>query len=278
MSHVLDDQKITEFQTLIMNYYQLSGRHHLPWRLPEPDGSFNPYKIMVSEIMLQQTQVARVITKYQQFLSAFPSVEELAVKPLAEVLQVWLGLGYNRRAKYLHQSAQAITTIHNGVFPQTVEQLVTLPGIGANTAGAIAAYSFNQPVVFIETNIRTVYLHHFFKDQPLISDKEIRPYIQVTLDTTNPRQWYWALMDYGTFLKSTINNPNRLSKHYSRQSVFKGSKRQVRGEVLRYLARQPGTLKELQTYIADERLVAVVAELESEGLINHIAGHYALGK
>ena len=165
--------RLKDFQQTVWEYYDQSGRHSLSWRLPEPDGRFNPYKIMVSEVMLQQTQVSRVIVKYQQFLELFPTVTDLARAELGQVLTAWQGLGYNRRAKFLWQAAQMVEAEFAGVFPQDQKELTRLPGIGINTAGAIMAYAYDQPVSFIETNIRTVFIHHFFHDQQAVPDQLI---------------------------------------------------------------------------------------------------------
>lgn len=261
-------------KTTVWEYYRQHGRHDLPWRQPEAGGGFDPYKIMVSEIVLQQTQVNRVIAKYHEFLENFPSLNVLAHTELGNVIRAWSGLGYNRRAKFLHQSAQAIAA--GGDFPSSVEGLVALPGIGPNTAGAILAYSFNQPVVFIETNIRTVFLHHCFADADGVPDKAILELVEQSLDTTRPREWYWALMDYGSHLKQTSGNANRRSASYSRQSKFEGSRRQVRGQVLRALQEEPRTLNALSSVISDSRLPAVMDELVQEGLVRHDVGLFSL--
>jgi A/G-specific adenine glycosylase len=264
------------FQTTIWEYYRTYGRHDLPWRQPEPDGSFSPYKIMVSEIMLQQTQVPRVIPKYIAFLEQFPTVQALAIAPLADVLTAWSGLGYNRRAKFLWQSAHMVTDRYQGIFPKTHKELVALPGIGPNTAGAILAYAYDTPMVFIETNIRTVFIHHFFADQQAVSDAALLSIIEDSLPPTNTREWYWALMDYGTHLKQTVGNVSRASSSYSRQSAFHGSRRQVRGQVLRLLTDRPRSLNELSDLISDERLPAVLQDLAREKLIQQDAAVYRL--
>jgi len=260
--------ELTSFQNIIWDYYRQHGRHDMPWRIPELDGSFDPYKIMVSEIMLQQTQVTRVIPKYLTFIHQFPTSVSLAAARLGDVLTAWSGLGYNRRAKFLHQAAQAIQTEFDGVFPHSLDSLMRLPGVGKNTAGAIIAYAFNQPLVFVETNIRTVYIHHFFHDQMGISDTEIIKLIDATLDRQQPRIFYWALMDYGAYLKQAVGNLNKLSKAYTKQSTFQGSLRQIRGQVIRLLTSQPHTRASLAAQITDERLPTVLADLTREGLIS----------
>ena len=255
------------FVETVWEYYAHHARGDLPWRQPEPDGSFNPYKIVVSEIMLQQTQVARVIPKYQAFLDQFPDVKSLALASLGDVLRLWQGLGYNRRAKYLWQTAQKIEQEYDGIFPQHQEELITLPGIGPNTGAAIRCYAFSQSQPFIETNIRTVYIHHFFADMSDVDDKQIWPVIQETWDDEHSREWGWALMDYGSYLKSVAGNASRQSKHYVKQAVFAGSKRQLRGWVLRELMIAPRSYNWMFEQNPDERLLPVVDELESEGLI-----------
>lgn len=255
------------FQQTVLSYYKAHGRHDMPWRQPKTNGNFDPYKILVSEAMLQQTQVSRVIPKFEEFIREFPTVQALASRPLGDVLIAWNGLGYNRRAKFLWQAAQRIVSEHKESVPVNELELVRLPGVGKNTAGAILAYAFNVPSVFIETNIRTVYIYHFFYDVQSVDDKIISEKLMQTLDHTNPRQFYWALMDYGSYLKQTVGNLNKLSKSYATQSRFQGSLRQIRGAVIRQLTSSPLTLAKLRTTIADDRLDAVVDTLVKEGLI-----------
>lgn len=256
----------TEFNETIEQFYSDHGRHDLLWRQPEPDGSFDPYKILVSEVMLQQTQVRRVTPKFHEFLMKFPTVNELADAPLAEVLKAWSGLGYNRRAKFLWRAAQMIAEEFNGNFPHEVEDLMKLPGVGRNTAGAVRVYAFNEPAIFIETNIRTVFIHHFFHDSIDVPDAAIIDLLRATL-SGNPREFYWALMDYGSFLKQTVGNANKFSRSYVKQSKFEGSKRQIRGQVLRLLATKSMNLEQLRTKINDPRLASVVEDLVNEMLI-----------
>lgn len=248
----------------------------MPWRLPTSDGTFNPYKIMVSELMLQQTQVPRVIPKYHEFVAKFPDAPSLAKASLGEVLKAWSGLGYNRRAKFLWQAAQHIVDGLDGKFPRTSEGLVVLPGVGKNTAGAIMAYAYNAPVVFIETNIRTVFIHHFFSGQTDVADKDIATKVAETLMANNAREWYWALMDYGTYIKQTVGNVSRVSKTYKKQSAFHGSKRQIRGLFIRELAKGPKTETMLLELAADDRAVTVLQELAAEHMIMYQNGEYKL--
>lgn len=264
MIRLLLMQPIEVFQEEVWDFYAKHGRSDLPWRQPEPSGKFNPYKIMVSEIMLQQTQVKRVIPKYEAFLSVFPTVAALAETTFPRVLEQWNGLGYNRRAKFLLEAARIINTSQT---PQTPEAFAQLPGIGPNTAAAICVYSYNQPYIFIETNIRSVFIHHFFEDREDVADKEILPLVESTLDKETPRAWYWALMDYGSHLKNTIVNPSRRSKHHTMQSRFEGSRRQLRAQVLRSLLRQSASYSKLQAEFNDDRLRSVLDELNKENLI-----------
>jgi A/G-specific adenine glycosylase len=218
---------VHRFRQHLCRFYQEQGRR-LPWR-----ETSDPYHILVSEIMLQQTQVERVALKYAPFLQAFPDVASLAAASLREIMVKWQGLGYNRRALALHRLAQRLVAEFQGHLPADVATLRTLPGIGPATAGALAAFAFHQPVVFIETNIRRVFLHCFFGGHSGIRDQKILPLVAATLDRHRPRSWYYALMDYGAWLKRTALNPNRRSAHYQRQSAFAGSDRQIRGLILK---------------------------------------------
>ncbi|HNS65921.1 MAG TPA: A/G-specific adenine glycosylase, partial [Candidatus Woesebacteria bacterium] len=187
-------QEIESFQRYITIWYQKYGRHTLPWRL-----TTDPYAILVSELMLQQTQVSRVIPKYKVFLKRFPNLKSLKSSSLADVLIFWQGLGYNRRAKYLWQLAKTTQ-----ILPSSQVELEKLPGIGPYTASAICAFAFNQPTPMIETNIRSVFLYHFFPDQKNVSDRDLVPLVSSAVDQSNPRRWYWALMDYGSYLKTIL--------------------------------------------------------------------------
>lgn len=264
------------FAATVWDYYHEHGRHDLPWRQAAADGGFDPYHIMVSELMLQQTQVARVIPKYQAFLEQFPTVKSLAAAPLGDVLRTWSGLGYNRRAKFLHQAAQRLVHDYQGKVPQQPAELLKLSGIGPGTVGAILVYAYNQPVAFVETNIRTVFIHHFFSGQAAVTDQDILKLVNETLDREQPRAWYWALMDYGSYLKQLVGNLSRQSAGYARQSAFAGSRRQLRGQILRLLGTRPYSLAELRAVLSDPRLVAVIDELLNEQLIRHLDDAYYL--
>ena len=263
-------QKIETFKKTI-KLFAKNGLRDLPWRR-----TLNPYHIAVSEIMLQQTQVPRVIEKYKEFLKKFPSIKALATSPLASVLSLWSGLGYNRRAQYLHKMAKTIMQKHAGKFPTTIEALEHLPGIGPYTARAIAAFAYNTPSVFIETNIRTVFIHHFFADKEIISDAELIPIISATLDRKNPRQWYWLLMDYGTHLKASGIRTHRRSKQYIKQSTFKGSRRQLRGKILKLLLEKPNTLAGIQKQIEHADTESILEDLVFEGFVTKSKKTYTI--
>ena len=263
---------IEDFLISLRRFYEESGRHDMLWRQPESDGSLDPYKILVSELMLQQTQVVRVAPKFVAFTERFPTVQAMAAASLGDVLGLWSGLGYNRRAKFLWQAAVAITTDFDGHFPRTPADLQKLPGVGPNTAGAIMAYAYNQPVIYLETNIRTVLIHHFFQNELAIPDKTLRAVLkqivwQLELSEMSPREFYWAMMDYGAYLKQTVGNLNRASSSFVKQSTFHGSRRQVRGQVIRLLTERKYTIDELVKTLSDERAVSVIDDLVSEGLL-----------
>jgi A/G-specific adenine glycosylase len=221
------------FRRHLYRFFHDQGRQ-LPWR-----ATSDPYHILVSEIMLQQTQVERVVRKYEPFLKAFPDVWSLARADLRDIMAAWQGLGYNRRALALQRIARRLTADFDGRLPAEVDTLRTFPGIGEATAGALAAFAYNQPVVFIETNIRRVFIHCFFPGRSGVRDREILPLVDQTLDRVQPRTWYYALMDYGTMLKRAAPNPNRRSAHHQRQAPFADSDRQIRGLILKALLGSP---------------------------------------
>ncbi|MCF6150552.1 MAG: A/G-specific adenine glycosylase [Candidatus Kuenenia sp.] len=261
---VLTKAKTKTFQQEIYRFFREHGRN-LPWRK-----THNPYHILVSEIMLQQTQVQRVLGRYEKFLKIFPDFSSLALAPLRMILEEWQGMGYNRRAIALKNIAQKVIDEYGGILPCSVEALTTFPGIGTATASAIAAFAFHKPTVFIETNIRRVFIHRFFNDHTNIKDSEILPLVGKTLDSSNPREWYYALMDYGVMLKNICENPNRKSAHYKKQSPFQGSNRQMRGMILKALTlRQPVSEEEIvqQLQLYPEKLKNNLNQLLKEGFI-----------
>lgn len=266
MRLVKSPTKITSFQKIVWDYYRKNKRS-FPWR-----ETIDPYAIMVSEIMLQQTQAERVVPKFTAFMQKFPTPEVLAKASLTDVLSMWQGLGYNRRALFLKRSAEEVVSKHSGKIPNTLESLTALPGIGPYTAGAILAFAFNEPTIFIETNIRTVFIHHFFKNsRTKISDEKLLPHITQSLDKKRPRDWYSALMDYGAHLKSILPNPSRKSTGHTKQSKFKGSHRELRGQILKYvLTHKKATLSALQKNIIHQKSLDIhklAHTLIAEGLL-----------
>jgi A/G-specific adenine glycosylase len=284
---------IRAFRRFISRFYASRGRD-LPWR-----STTDPYRILVSEFMLQQTQVGRVLAKYPEFLRRFPDIGSLARAPRREVLLAWQGLGYNRRALALHETVGRIAVEFHGKVPLDRAVLNSFPGIGAATAGAIVVFSANRPEVFIETNIRRVFIHLFFPDRERVSDREILPILERTVPPENPREFYYALMDYGSALgkglwdptgsalgkglwdptgslpKKRAQNPNHRSTSYSRQSRFQGSDRQVRGIILRRLLELEDVgAEELRGLISVEtdRLERILRGLERDGFIERTGG------
>jgi len=271
-----------QFNAIIKRHYRARGRHGLLWRKTR-----DPYAILVSEIMLQQTQVARVEGFYAKFLARFPDFKALAEADTVAVLKAWQGLGYNRRALALKKLAEAVMSEYGGKLPCNRAALEKLPGIGKGTSGSIMAFAFNKPAIFIETNIRRVFIHFFFpRARKAVTDAAIERYIERTIDRKHPREWYWALMDYGATMATgavpgsgarTPVNPNRKSAHYKKQSAFKGSDREVRGKILRYLLAQSvlkkgnpafrlGNIKKAIN-ITDKRLNIILSRLVKEGFI-----------
>ena len=256
--------KIAPFQSFIWGFYKTFGRS-FTWRNTD-----NPYHVVVSEIMLQQTQTHRVTQKYEQFTDEFPHFESLAQASLRDVLSLWQGLGYNRRAQYLQKTAQKVVHEYNGQLPDNPAELETFPGIGKYTAGSICAFAFNKPTVFVETNIRTVYIYSFLPKAHTVSDNELLPLVAATVDHNNPREWYYALMDYGAWLKKKHVNPTRKSSHYTRQSKFEGSDRQIRGRIIKILIEQNFMMENQLVNILDKDkdcVVKILQQLDSEGLI-----------
>ncbi len=253
-----------EFRDRIYLFYR-ANRRDLPWRETR-----EPYRILVSEFMLQQTQVARVLEKYDGFITRFPDFTALHTAPVEELLREWQGLGYNRRALALKRTASLIMTGWSGILPDDEEALLSFPGIGKATAAAIRAFAFGKPSVLLETNIRRVFIHCFFHDRPVVTDEEILPLVEETLDRENPRDWYYALMDYGAYLGRTKENPNRRSRQYKKQSPFEGSVRQVRGKILALLVKHGTlTIEELcrETGLSPDRVDPVLSALAKEGFI-----------
>jgi A/G-specific adenine glycosylase len=264
---------IREFRSIVLDHYRTRGRE-LIWRR-----TTDPYCILVSEIMLQQTRVERVAQKFPVFIAAFPDFESLAGATLADVLAVWQGMGYNRRAISLQKCAQRVIADYGGMLPADAEILATFPGIGRATASSICAFAFNQPVVFIETNIRRVFIHFFFLNCESVTDAQILPLVKQALYQKDPRTWYNALMDLGTDLKKTVPNPNRRSRHYTRQSAFEGSDRKIRGIILKILLTGPA--QEIEELIQNaggerDRVLRIIGALKKEGFLKTTGNGFAI--
>ncbi len=257
-----------QFHKKIYTYAESANRK-LPWRK-----TTDPYKILVSEIMLQQTQAERVIPKYNNFIKQFPTFKKLSTAPLSELLAAWQGLGYNRRALSLQKTALEVVRKYKGKLPSDPTLLKELPGIGPATAASIVVYAFNLPFVFVETNVRTVFIHCFFADRTDVTDAELLPLVTKMMDKNNPRRWYNALMDYGVMLKKIHKNPSRASAHYTKQTTFKGSRRQVRGRIVKILTNKKSiTLAKLIHEVDDlpqatsEALNTLITQLAKEGFL-----------
>lgn len=235
----LDDDALSAFRARVLAYGQKLYRD-LPWRRTR-----DPYAIWISEVMLQQTQVSRVDGRWQRWLERFPSADALAAAQTADVLDEWQGMGYNRRALALLRAAQQVSAA-GGTMPCEVADLVALPGIGPATAAGIRAFAFDLPGVYLETNVRTVFLHELYPDAVQVPDRELIPLVEATcpVDASDPaddpRTWYYALLDYGAHLKRTVPNPSRRSRTHVRQSRFEGSHRQKRAMVVRSLLAHRG--------------------------------------
>jgi A/G-specific adenine glycosylase len=260
----LSQAQIKDFQETVWDHYRRHGRS-FPWRERK-----TPYRVLVSEIMLQQTQADRVVPYFERFVARFPDLTALSRARLATVLKLWQGLGYNRRAKLLHECARVVVREHGGRLPADEATLTTLPGVGPYTAAAVAAFAGNRPSVVIETNIRSVYIHHFCGDREDVTDAEIALLVAATLDRDNPREWYQALMDYGAWLKRQGVNPGRRSAHYVRQAPLKGSNREVRGAIIRELTKEKSLyLEELpvKTGLSPSRVKQALGQLLDERLV-----------
>jgi A/G-specific adenine glycosylase len=259
----LNDFQIQQFQKVV--YDNVPVLRKFPWRWEE-----DPYAVLVSEVMLQQTQTQRVLPKYISFLRQFPTFSALSEATLNEVLAAWSGLGYNRRAKSLHQIAKIVLEKYRGILPRDSKQLLALPGLGKYTVAALRVFAFGEREILIETNIRTVYSFHFFPDALTIADNTILPFIDQTVDEKSVRDWFYALMDYGVLLKQQCPTIGQKSSHYKKQSSFSGSDREARGRVIKLLTTtERSEFSQLVNYVnRDESTVKkVLAALQLEGFV-----------
>lgn len=249
----------------------------LPWR-----GIGDAYAVLVSEVMLQQTQVKRVCGRWERFLAKFPTPDALAAASVSDVVGEWQGLGYNRRALALKRAAEICSADFKGKLPRTAPELQALPGIGPATAAGVVAFAYDEPAVYLETNVRTVFLHELFPDREGVKDAEIIPFVKATCPQEDVRGWYYALLDLGAHLKATLANPSRRSAHHTRQSAFEGSRRQKRAEVVRIvLAAEEGiepaqAKRQLDAFerargrdgVDGDAFASIVADLCSEGFFS----------
>lgn len=266
---------VPRFRKLVREHAAAHGRHGLPWRRRR----VTPYAALVSEVMLQQTQVDRVVPYYRAFLKRLPTARALASAPLASVIKAWQGLGYNRRAKMLHEAAKVIAREHGGRVPRDVYALENLPGIGPYTARAVAAFAFNKNEVFIETNLRTAIIHHFYPTRSAVTDQELLTILVKALPKGRAREWYAALMDYGAFLKRSGVRVNSRSTTYTKQSTFKGSNREARGAILRELIKGPQSPQKLYALFDRDRREQVkeaLATLVRDGMLRRSGTTYRL--
>ena len=264
---------VPEFRKIIWAHYKKHGRHDLPWRK-----THDVYKILVSEVMLQQTQVERVIPFYTKFIKKFPTAKKLAAARLSAVLVAWQGLGYNRRAKMLRAAAASLSSGKLN-SPRSAEELEKLPGAGPYTARAVAAFAWNKDEVFIETNIRTAVIHHFFPKRKKVSDADIEKILTQALPKGRAREWYSALMDYGASLKKAGVSHNAKSAAYAKQSKFAGSLREARGAILRALAQGAASPARLVGLLGPGRraqMRTALRALYAEGLVGKNGGNYTL--
>ena len=267
---------ISKFQKLILNWHK-ENRRDMPWR-----NTKDPYKILVSEVMLQQTQVARVLPKYKEFLKEFPTLQTLTKASDKKLLKIWAGLGYWKRALSLKRTAQIVLKEHKGKFPKESSLLEKLPGIGPYTAGAVACFAFGNQDAFLDTNIRRVYLHSFFSKKDSVPDKEILKIAKKAVLKENPREWHYALLDYGSLVLKD-KKINKQSKHYAKQSKFTNSFRSFRAKVMHFLLEQPkqtASLHKIEKLLKETNspyeTKKILFDLKKDGLIKKKERSYSL--
>jgi A/G-specific adenine glycosylase len=264
------------FLQTILGFYEGHGRQFI-WR-----ETSDPYRILLSEVMLQQTQTSRVIPKYELFLSLWPTLKDLAGVALDELLYHWKGLGYNRRALNLRRSAIA-SREWDWNLPTKQTELLSLPGVGKATAAAIGAFSYRERTIYLETNIRRVLLHCFYPDQEGVKDKELELLLgRLVQLVEDPKAWYYALMDFGVLLKHLLPNANTRSAHYTKQAKFENSNRQIRGQLIHLLsdtgAKEQQQVTTLLSHFEEERVLYCLGQLEKEGFVEETEGTYRIAK
>ncbi len=255
----LSEKKIKEFQTKILKWYKVNKRD-FPWRK-----TTDPYHILISEIMLQQTQAQRVVGYYEKFIKRFPKLVDLAKAKNPGVLKIWSGLGFNNRAIRLKEIAKTIAIDLNGKFPQEQDELLKLKGIGDYTSAAILAFAFNKRVAVVDTNIRRVLIHELHLNQN-ISPKRLSEIALSIIPKSKSRIWHNALMDYGA-LAATVKQTQIKSK--SKQSPFKGSEREVRGKILKLLLEKRNVAKsDLTELIQHKNVYEIIEKMKEDGLLS----------
>ncbi len=268
-----------QFVSTVLSFFK-ENKRSFPWRKKTPSSRVSAYKILVSEIMLQQTRTDRVEQKFKEFLREFPTLFALADATPREVLVVWKGLGYNTRALSLLNASRTIQKEFGGRIPKDPKKLASLKGVGEYTAKAVSTFAYNEPHIFIETNIRSAFTHHFFKKSSAVPDSKLAPLMEkCLLVATNrkipPRDWYAALMDYGAHLKKSgvlINHKNCL---YKKQSPFQGSNREVRSKITTLLLKVASMdEKQLERKVNDPRTKKALTTLLKDGVIQKKNSHY----
>ncbi|NOZ80400.1 MAG: A/G-specific adenine glycosylase [DPANN group archaeon] len=260
-------KSIPAFRKQILSWYARHGRD-LPWRKTK-----DPYAILLSEVMLQQTQVERVIPYYLRWMRRFPDFLSLSRAAPKTVLSFWSGLGYNNRALRLLQLAKTVVKEHDGILPGDEAALRRLPGIGPYTAAAIMAFAHNKHVAVIDTNIRRVLIHELNLPEH-IGKAELEAIARKCIPKGRSRLWHNALMDYGAKEKTARKTGIR---SVSKQSRFEGSQRQVRGAIVRLLLEENSvSLRSLQTRFPREDLFLILAKMEREKMIRKKKRSYIL--
>lgn len=271
-----DAPSLSLFRSSILDFYAHHGRR-FAWR-----NTCDPYRILLSEVMLQQTQTSRVEPKYELFLSLWPDFSSLANAPLDELLFHWKGLGYNRRALNLRKSA-LLTEQWGWTIPPDEMAISRLPGVGKATTAALLAFSYQKKSLYLETNIRRVLLTCFYPEAEQVKDKELEKLLALLVaDVEDTKSWYYALMDYGVLLKALLPNANTRSAHYTKQSAFENSNRQIRGQLIHLLAdtgpKERHQIMDILSRFEQERILSCLADLQKEGFVQEKEGVYRIPK